>query len=788
MSNKGNRKDSRNKKRSALILSALLAVFAFVASACNPTPYSPDDLYGESHFSVTSHPENLKVTSFLSSDEINLTWDSVEGATSYLVERTASDGTFEEVGKSENTAYSDISFNSEIIALDGYEYEYRVSAFSEEGLQSQFSETETGSLLYAPSNIAATKGSIESIGKIKITWSPIEGIDTYRLFAAEENAAIASLEDAESLLLSSSPITIDNASDESGCTYIYTPTEEEENSGVNIMFALAAVSPLDSDNISNLSTIVVGYALSDNAPLPVESLMASEGVSNEVSSGLTVTWEPAENAVSNENMTYLIYRASEGGLESQIQSPEISSSGNTYTFKDTSSDLETGVMYTYTVIPVDGSVKGQSSSVSAFFLSGPNEVNISSINKNEAGEYGYGLSFSFPVGLNPNDQGYLKRSDWKFTVYGIKNTESQTKSNAFLKDTRFSLIEDTLLSESSDSYLSSATELLTLQVSNATLTSSGYSVSLYSTSAVNITQYNDFRVTVTNSTGVTSMVSPGIAIFNGLNIRDFQATSNYWDASLSANSNGVYPVVLSFTYDPINALDGVGEWYRVEIKNGSSAIAVPSLDSTGMVKFNDTTQNTAVGVKYTYTLNYTDIFGNSFTTPLTSTGYGSITDEELIGQMEYFALKPWEHQNVEINKTWSSSKIYKKISAAGLGSLDVKGTTENASSFSNEGSGSVTYVAKAKGLGGDVTLTYSNFGVVDYIQNTGGFNMIVSMSQNGTAKGTPNLTLSGMYPAVVTLENISVSSGQFVGYYSITQTSSSITASVSPNQSISNNP
>ena len=73
---------------------------------------------------------------------------------------------------------------------------------------------------------------------------------------------------------------------------------------------------------------------------------------------------------------------------------------------------------------------------------------------------------------------------------------------------------------------------------------------------------------------------------------------------------------------------------------------------------------------------------------------------------------------------------------------------------------------------------YKNFGETEYLNTTGSYTMEVSMSGDGSASGA--LSLSGMYRAEISLQNISVKSQKFVGTYTVKQANGLESEEVSP--------
>jgi len=123
-----------------------------------------------------------------SSSRIDLKWDSVSDATSYLVYRaTSSSGTFEKIATTKTTSYRNFDL------ADDTTYYYKVKAVNSSE-KSDFSSTvrdttEESDTLSAPKDLSA---KVESSGKIYLNWDSVSGATSYYIYRATSSSGIYS--------------------------------------------------------------------------------------------------------------------------------------------------------------------------------------------------------------------------------------------------------------------------------------------------------------------------------------------------------------------------------------------------------------------------------------------------------------------------------------------------------------------------------------------------------------------------------------------------------------------
>jgi hypothetical protein len=124
-------------------------------------------------------PQNFTATGNNSSQVIDLDWDAVSEATSYLIERRTLGGVWGGIGSTPNT------YLTNSMVDPGVTYEYRVRAFrSSDGTYSSYSNTDTAmieSLIVAPTapSLSASSGYV---GYIEVEWNSDPNVDYYDLY------------------------------------------------------------------------------------------------------------------------------------------------------------------------------------------------------------------------------------------------------------------------------------------------------------------------------------------------------------------------------------------------------------------------------------------------------------------------------------------------------------------------------------------------------------------------------------------------------------------------------
>ena len=244
-----------------------------------------------------------------------LTWDAVDGATSYRVYRaTSQNGPYRLLGSVTTTTYVNTG------AKDGVTYYYMVTAVNDSG-ESAFSNTVSGQNKAVTSKPAAPVvkiGNSATSGKPMLTWNAVSGATSYKVYRA------TSQNGTYSLLGSVTTTTYVNTGAKDGVTYYYK------------------VKAVNSAGESAYSNTVSGQSKSVT-PKPSAPVVK---IGHSATSGKPMlTWNAVDGAAS-----YKVYRATaKNGAYSVINTT------NALTYTNTGAAL--GTTYYYKVEALDASGK-----------------------------------------------------------------------------------------------------------------------------------------------------------------------------------------------------------------------------------------------------------------------------------------------------------------------------------------------------------------------------------------------------------------------------------------------
>ena len=277
-----------------------------------------------------------------------------------------------------------------------------------------------------------------------------------------------------------------------------------------------------------------------------------------------------------------------------------------------------------------------------------------------------------------------------------------------------------------------------------------------------------FRVSTTNgsvTSAQSAAVSPAPDAPEIISATQHAFIANVTESDSSANPNGVYPVIITwkkpdndtpFFYQVQRSTRSSGGFTRIHDSplpaSGSPSTAVFSYDTgTGIYTFIDRNESARAGRKFYYrvlSLNQLEQ-GNFFSQE--RIGWGALTHEK------------WME---EFNKTYSSA-IYKLTLMHRSSDMDKLGTETKQGTLS----GYIYYNARIAGLGGDITVTQTNY-CDFYIENVpaNGYYFILNGNSGSTANMQGNgsmknetVTATGMYPGTVFHGNVQLTGGRVSG-------------------------
>lgn len=224
------------------------------------------------------------------SGKISLSWNAVNGASSYKIYRaTSKSGPFTRVRTTSNTTYT----NTSVIA--GSAYYYYVVAVGSNGATSKSSDVVKRTCdLPRPS---ITLSNVESSGKIKITWDAVSDAISYKLYSSTDGKNW-------SLLKNTTGTKLTHTSAVAGKMYYYK---------------LKAISNISAANSAYSKT----KSRTCDLPRPTISSIGNSAYSGKI----TLTWKAVSGAE-----TYKVYRStSEKGTYSVVGTTNKTSFTNTST-------------------------------------------------------------------------------------------------------------------------------------------------------------------------------------------------------------------------------------------------------------------------------------------------------------------------------------------------------------------------------------------------------------------------------------------------------------------------
>ncbi len=698
---------------------SLIFIILILCVSCNldmlnsNTPLG-DDTYippKEEVFSPLVKPSTPYATVGYYTDKINLTWEAVEGADYYSIERA------KVAGSSATPSESDwVSIPESVYATsyedtrnleEGVYYAYRIYAHSDKvPAASEASEICYGIKLSKVQQLSATNGT--STTSINVSWEQMPGVKSYNIYASND------LDFSESELVGSRKQIQDSTKSNTN-TFEYKVADfADKPAGSTVYFCIKSVGERD---ISDFSPVRSGYSLVIGAPQQPSILEITQGDSPDT---ITIAWAKDTTDIDNKNQ-YEVVRSSAGSSEQIIFSSadgdkaEDYNNGEGFFIQDTAS-LSQNTAYSYSIRATNDMGKSPATNVDGYILSSPYNLSLTPNEDN----LNYMLSCSLPIGAED-----VENSKW---VYRITTVTEGGRT-----DTKEISLEQLKVY---------ATTPVKLEP-----TPSEYNEEIRS---ITIETVNGEIVSAKNSDSSIAILGYPEAV------TDFKA-SEFYNTGYEANVNGVYPIMLTWTVPSYNNIGS----YVITRNDG-----VEFKPTAGKEPVYYDQSLTDVGKRYSYTIIAKDPFGRSDKSTEVSSlneGYGAITAETFKYIFQCHLLKPWEYPSVHPEYvSGDKSSIWGYISQAGMGSL-------GSATVNGKRGGSVTYKAVQEGLGGKVSFTYTKgFSEADFdfyiAGNNEGYTMHVGLSGSGSVDSTI-MTTGGMYKADVNFSSLSVSNNAFTGKY-----------------------
>jgi len=660
-------------------------------------------------------PAQFYVAQYFSSSEIRLTWSEVRGAMYYMVERAVSEngeepdsGDYEPLERFVyGTSYIDAVLRETRLDAPefGNRYFYRVSAFNS---AKNFDASEptlpqSAMLFRAPGNTRASGG--ESEEHIMVQWAASPGAESYEVYRSPlANGTSASL-------LASVP----------GNQTWYRNMIYTAEQGMDFYYMIIAKNSFG--NRTPQTRPAYGYSKVFGAPEAPENvrLAPNSGRGNSINN-ISIVWD----AVDEPEAYYAVYRYSEVDssltrLAGKLEKPAPDATTMTYT---DSQGLRPGVYYYYRIQAIledvaaggrelkspfseENMVNGRLAA-EGFLLSSPDEVIAE---KSSTG--------AVTVKWRPA-KGRDERQGYTYNVF-----QGRTLDGDFVP-----VVTQVLPNAGADGYISAGVP---------------------SVDAGTFFRVSTVNGSVESGRSVVVSPSPAKAII--------QDASKYANTTTSANSNGVYPVKITWRKpegeDPafysIQRSTRSGSGFA-RINDASLGADGPWSDlysrdpATGVYTYIDNNESARVGRKFYYRV-----------LSLNSLEQGSFPSDERIG---WGALTHTQYL-LEYNKTMSAA--LKKLTLMWKsGNTDKLGTETKYGTLG----GSIYYNAAIDGLGARIIIRVDNYADF-YIENVpengtyftlnGNSNTSANMSSNGSMDGT--VTCTGMYPGRVYYDRVEIKGG-----------------------------
>lgn len=671
-----------------------------------------DTVISESGFKGDA-PKNINATKSYYTNQINVRWSSVNYADYYTIERcehlTPENPTDNKTWKEIEESIFDTSYVDETNLEVGVYYTYRVKAHTFEGKVGVASQEATGTILSSPLNINASKGT--SISTIDIEWEQMPNVDEYRIYKSLlPNVSGLDSEFVDRVQASSTSLNL---------IYSYKVDLAKEG-GKELYFAIEGVGPTNVR--ADISLPRSGYTFVPGSPqAPSVPYITKADSTDSISIKFKST---------GSDTKYIIKRYYSGSSETVIFSEEY---GNTlpeadaegyYTFIDT--DVKANLEYTYSIIAYNEIGSSPATVVTGYILSPV--LNIALEPTTRGSNIGYELSFNEPAGSS--DSGKVNSYRYEITYF---NKAGEQMGSPKYYDQGSAVKDFTPISRS----VTKESELAEVS----------YGVVKVLCGAL------ESSVEITNR--IPMLSEPVTSISANKNSKPKE--------NETPNSYGVYPVTVTWTSDYI------GE--RVLTRKGSDG-SVKKFNILSGLQFIDTTCD--ILVIYDYYIDTSDVFGRSLG-PIMHTGaaYGAITPTIFANVLESVSMKPFENQTyvpAEYKQYWKKCKIAQLVSYGTASDLSTQmKALGSASDQDHFRGGTISYNASMEGVGGQIYFSYNSFGENENFALTGNYEMHVDASGTGSASSnTGGLTVSGMYPAFISLAEISVSKKAFIGSYLIT--------------------
>ena len=706
-------------KLTYIVLSALITIIILTSCTQMFQPKLPMGLENstslgtllekEVEISQLDTPKQVFVSQGQSPNEILISWDAVQGATSYSVERAiVTDSTnttipdeseFEIIKKFVYaTSYKDTvlteqetHFQSEAYT-NNYKYYYRIVAQNPRESYDPSLPTEPvfGTLFNPVLKVNADLG--KSTDSINIYWEEVHNANSYQIWRGL-NSNGTGMEK----IATTQPIF-----DEVTNKLIYRNKIESSEQGVEFYYKVIAVNSSGTESIN--SPLAMGFSLMSGAPSAPNNVKITNGRGTKNS--IELSWDP----VAAESTTYYtIYRTSSVDSSLTLLVPEQKGTS----FVDTK-NIKPNIYYYYQVqsfikdsetgeklkSPMSDTNESSKTPAEGFILSPPTDTKVTKIDGT--------LYISWIPAIGNEEE----QSIYTYNIYASANEKDE-----------YELIDSNIQS------ITDSNGRISLEASEI---ANFYKVS---------TSYNDLESILSNAVAPSPDAATNIVVSKNKNI----------GSSYGANTNGVFPVEISWK-SPTNtaSLTGYHVYRSTKADSGFRKITESPIEfKSGTTNYSFIDQNDTAKTRtyYYYKVLAVNSLEQGTEYSETEKGYGALTPEQYMR----------EYNKTAINSQTKLTLMHKSSDTDKLGSEKINGSI----------SGTLSYDAAIDGLGARIKMHYDNYAdyyIIDkdkssgvYFLLTGDTNTSASMDASGTMDGT--VVCSGMYPGKVIYDKIKIKNG-----------------------------
>lgn len=711
-------------KTYTIVLSALLAT-TFTLSSCaqmfqsklpmgSDSNTTLDDLF-ESKAEITQleTPKQVFVSQGQSPTQILISWDSVQEATSYTIERAIvkdptittipDEGEFQIIKKFVyNTKYVDevlstqeANYQSEAYS-NNYKYYYRIIAQNPRKAYDPSLPTEPvyGTLFNPVLKLNADLG--KSTDSINIYWEEVPNATSYQIWRGV-NSNGTGMEK-----IATAYPTFDAVSNK----LIYKNKIDPSEQGTEFYYK---VIPVNIDGIESInSPIAMGFSLMSGAPSSPKNVRVINGRGSKNS--IEITWD---TVTADGEVKYTIYRTS--SVDSSLT--QLVSGQTSNTFVDSKS-LKQNIYYYYQIqaftideaenklkSPMSNSGADSETPAEGFILSAPDTIKV------QRSREGIFLSWKPALGNT------IEQSSYTYNIYASANEKEG-----------YVICDENIQNQLQDD------GFIKIQVSQ---TAEFYKIS---------TVYNETESSLSNAVAPSPNAVESISVSQNANL-------GFSDAE--ANANGIHPVKVQWTApQDTNSLYGYLVYRSTKPDSGFRKITeTPITTECFFIDKNETAKTKTFYYYKVLTVNSIEQ-GTEYSE--TKYGYGALTPEQYMR----------EYNKTAMNSQTKLTLMHKSNDLDKLGS-----ETISADISINGKKGTLSYNAKTQGLGARITMHYDNYAdfYIDdsnkelgpYFLITGDTNTSASMDASGNMDGT--VVCTGMYPGKVVYDKIEIKAGSAQG-------------------------